>query len=65
MTENTPDAVKIGREAVARRYDEHPQYAAEAAAVRAGERDQWNDISQAILGARAMQAAMAAQGGGA
>lgn len=58
MTADMPDPVKVAREACAERAEEEafPHYAER---VRAGEEDTCPEVSGAILGARAMQDAMA------
>lgn len=61
MTADMPDAVKVAREALAARCDKlgTPFYAAAAHDIRAGKSDDGLAMRDAILGARAMQAAMA------
>lgn len=62
MTENTPDAVKVAREALANEYDKtgwHDQ----AARIRDVRQLETDPLKFAILGARAMQAAMPAPAG--
>lgn len=55
--ENMPDAVKVAREAVTARHAVHPDWAHD---ILCGDLDDTLEVSGAILGARAMQEALAA-----